>query len=137
MSFLVMVHFKLNMFNELETMLFWVNWMNNTLAGWVHFLPGTVIETFQYYSCNKQLFLNRTLNLNEIPFVLFQKKVDPFVSTMHLPHPFRSDNNRIVVFTEVGTSLWIPYYIKQYRCHWTSLIRIYSSISGGCSVYIH
>ncbi|XP_016108630.1 39S ribosomal protein L1, mitochondrial-like [Sinocyclocheilus grahami] len=29
-----------------------------------------------------------------------KKKVDPFVSIIHLPHPFKSDINTIVVFTE-------------------------------------
>uniref|UniRef100_A0A8C1KEP8 Large ribosomal subunit protein uL1m n=1 Tax=Cyprinus carpio TaxID=7962 RepID=A0A8C1KEP8_CYPCA len=29
-----------------------------------------------------------------------KKKVDPFVSIIHLPHPFKSDINKIVVFTE-------------------------------------
>ncbi|KAI4893530.1 hypothetical protein NFI96_011212 [Prochilodus magdalenae] len=29
-----------------------------------------------------------------------KKKVDPFVSTVHLPHPFKKDINKVVVFTE-------------------------------------
>ncbi|XP_060762631.1 39S ribosomal protein L1, mitochondrial [Neoarius graeffei] len=29
-----------------------------------------------------------------------KKKVDPFVSTVHLPHPFKSEPNKVVVFTE-------------------------------------
>ncbi|KAL7839584.1 hypothetical protein SRHO_G00262420 [Serrasalmus rhombeus] len=29
-----------------------------------------------------------------------KKKVDPFVSTVHLPHPFKNDLNKVVVFTE-------------------------------------
>ncbi|XP_028852258.1 large ribosomal subunit protein uL1m isoform X2 [Denticeps clupeoides] len=29
-----------------------------------------------------------------------KKKVDPFVSTVHLPHPFKTDINKVVVFTE-------------------------------------
>uniref|UniRef100_A0A672R076 39S ribosomal protein L1, mitochondrial-like n=1 Tax=Sinocyclocheilus grahami TaxID=75366 RepID=A0A672R076_SINGR len=45
-----------------------------------------------HYNCN-----NRTLNLNDFPMFLFQKKVDPFVSTIHLPHSFKSDINKIVV----------------------------------------
>jgi len=67
-------------------------------------LLSRVAETFHHYNCNKQLYLNGPLYLNEIQFVLFQKKVDPFVSIIHLPHPFKSDNNRIVVFTEVRAS---------------------------------
>lgn len=34
--------------------------------------------------------------------LFFQKKVDPFVSTVHLPHPFKNDLNKVVVFTEVS-----------------------------------
>ena len=30
-----------------------------------------------------------------------QKKVDPFISTVHLPHPFKAEMNRVLVFTEV------------------------------------
>ncbi|CAL1615389.1 unnamed protein product [Knipowitschia caucasica] len=29
-----------------------------------------------------------------------KKKVDPFVSTVHLPHPFKTEMNRVLVFTE-------------------------------------
>ncbi|XP_054630556.1 39S ribosomal protein L1, mitochondrial isoform X2 [Dunckerocampus dactyliophorus] len=29
-----------------------------------------------------------------------KKKVDPFVSTVHLPHPFKTEMNKVVVFTE-------------------------------------
>ncbi|XP_062874033.1 39S ribosomal protein L1, mitochondrial [Trichomycterus rosablanca] len=29
-----------------------------------------------------------------------KKKVDPFVSTVHLPHPFKKETNKVVVFTE-------------------------------------
>ncbi|XP_066510463.1 large ribosomal subunit protein uL1m-like [Hoplias malabaricus] len=29
-----------------------------------------------------------------------KKKIDPFVSTVHLPHPFKKDINKVVVFTE-------------------------------------
>ncbi|KAM9446395.1 large ribosomal subunit protein uL1m [Clarias gariepinus] len=29
-----------------------------------------------------------------------KKKVDPFVSTVHLPHPFKTNLNKVVVFTE-------------------------------------
>lgn len=29
-----------------------------------------------------------------------KKKIDPFVSTVHLPHPFKTEMNRVVVFTE-------------------------------------
>uniref|UniRef100_A0A3P9N648 Large ribosomal subunit protein uL1m n=1 Tax=Poecilia reticulata TaxID=8081 RepID=A0A3P9N648_POERE len=29
-----------------------------------------------------------------------KKKVDPFVSTVHLPHPFRTEMNKVLVFTE-------------------------------------
>ncbi|KAK3538782.1 hypothetical protein QTP86_015908, partial [Hemibagrus guttatus] len=29
-----------------------------------------------------------------------KRKVEPFVSTVHLPHPFKSDLNKVVVFTE-------------------------------------
>ncbi|XP_015220203.1 large ribosomal subunit protein uL1m isoform X2 [Lepisosteus oculatus] len=29
-----------------------------------------------------------------------KKKVDPFVSTVHLPHPFKTEVNRVLVFTE-------------------------------------
>ncbi|KAK1792382.1 hypothetical protein P4O66_012342 [Electrophorus voltai] len=29
-----------------------------------------------------------------------KKKIDPFVSTVHLPHPFKKDINKILVFTE-------------------------------------
>ncbi|XP_026787211.2 39S ribosomal protein L1, mitochondrial [Pangasianodon hypophthalmus] len=29
-----------------------------------------------------------------------KRKVDPFVSTVHLPHPFKNDLNKVVVFTE-------------------------------------
>ncbi|KAM6954492.1 large ribosomal subunit protein uL1m [Aplochiton taeniatus] len=29
-----------------------------------------------------------------------KRKVDPFVSTVHLPHPFKTDPNTVVVFTE-------------------------------------
>ncbi len=37
-------------------------------------------------------------------FFSSQKKVDPFVSTVHLPHPFRTEMNKVLVFTEVKTS---------------------------------
>uniref|UniRef100_A0A3B3ZJE9 Large ribosomal subunit protein uL1m n=1 Tax=Periophthalmus magnuspinnatus TaxID=409849 RepID=A0A3B3ZJE9_9GOBI len=30
-----------------------------------------------------------------------KKKVDPFVSTVHLPHPFKKEMNKVLVFTEV------------------------------------
>uniref|UniRef100_A0A3B5BN24 Mitochondrial ribosomal protein L1 n=1 Tax=Stegastes partitus TaxID=144197 RepID=A0A3B5BN24_9TELE len=30
-----------------------------------------------------------------------KKKIDPFVSTVHLPHPFKTELNKVVVFTEV------------------------------------
>ncbi|XP_061622855.1 39S ribosomal protein L1, mitochondrial isoform X2 [Phyllopteryx taeniolatus] len=29
-----------------------------------------------------------------------KKKIDPFVSTVHLPHPFKTDVNKVLVFTE-------------------------------------
>ncbi|KAI1900363.1 hypothetical protein AGOR_G00049190 [Albula goreensis] len=29
-----------------------------------------------------------------------KKKVDPFVTTMHLPHPFKTEVNKVLVFTE-------------------------------------
>ncbi|XP_023117731.2 39S ribosomal protein L1, mitochondrial isoform X1 [Amphiprion ocellaris] len=29
-----------------------------------------------------------------------KKKVDPFVSTVHLPHPFKTEMNKVLVFTE-------------------------------------
>ncbi|CAN9512670.1 unnamed protein product [Ophioblennius macclurei] len=29
-----------------------------------------------------------------------KKKVDPFVSTVHLPHPFKTEMNRVLLFTE-------------------------------------
>ncbi|XP_040897363.1 39S ribosomal protein L1, mitochondrial [Toxotes jaculatrix] len=29
-----------------------------------------------------------------------KKKVDPFVSTLHLPHPFKTEMNKVLVFTE-------------------------------------
>ncbi|XP_037115044.1 39S ribosomal protein L1, mitochondrial isoform X1 [Syngnathus acus] len=29
-----------------------------------------------------------------------KKKIDPFVSTVHLPHPFKEDMNKVLVFTE-------------------------------------
>ncbi|TMS04020.1 39S ribosomal protein L1, mitochondrial [Larimichthys crocea] len=29
-----------------------------------------------------------------------KKKVDPFVSTIHLPHPFKTEMNKVLVFTE-------------------------------------
>ncbi|ROL55422.1 39S ribosomal protein L1, mitochondrial [Anabarilius grahami] len=45
---------------------------------------------------NQPVYINLRLDMK----LEKKKKVDPFVSTMHLPHPFRSDNNRIVVFTE-------------------------------------
>ncbi|RVE68715.1 hypothetical protein OJAV_G00094470 [Oryzias javanicus] len=32
-----------------------------------------------------------------------KKKIDPFVSTVHLPHPFKTAINRVVVFTEDET----------------------------------
>lgn len=32
---------------------------------------------------------------------LAQKKVDTFVSTVHLPHPFKTEMNKVLVFTEV------------------------------------
>ncbi|XP_015229075.1 PREDICTED: 39S ribosomal protein L1, mitochondrial [Cyprinodon variegatus] len=32
-----------------------------------------------------------------------KKKIDPFVSTVHLPHPFRTEMNKVLVFTEDST----------------------------------
>uniref|UniRef100_A0A4W5PW01 Mitochondrial ribosomal protein L1 n=1 Tax=Hucho hucho TaxID=62062 RepID=A0A4W5PW01_9TELE len=40
------------------------------------------------------VFYMHVLNL------LVQKKVDPFVSTVHLPHPFKTEVNKVAVFTE-------------------------------------
>ncbi|KAG1958974.1 39S ribosomal protein L1, mitochondrial [Pimephales promelas] len=45
---------------------------------------------------NQPVYINLRLDMK----LEKKKKVDPFVSIIHLPHPFKSDNNRIVVFTE-------------------------------------
>lgn len=40
-------------------------------------------------------------------FFSSQKKVDIFVSTVHLPHPFKTEMNKVLVFTEVTTLFFI------------------------------
>lgn len=45
---------------------------------------------------NQPVYINLRLDMK----LEKKKKVDPFVSTMHLPHPFKSDVNKVVVFTE-------------------------------------
>ncbi|XP_073697325.1 large ribosomal subunit protein uL1m [Garra rufa] len=45
---------------------------------------------------NQPVYINLRLDMK----LEKKKKVDPFVSTIHLPHPFKLDINKIVVFTE-------------------------------------
>ncbi|XP_065123287.2 large ribosomal subunit protein uL1m [Paramisgurnus dabryanus] len=45
---------------------------------------------------NQPVYINLRLDMK----LEKKRKVDPFVSTMHLPHPFKSDINKVVVFTE-------------------------------------
>ncbi|XP_051540626.1 39S ribosomal protein L1, mitochondrial [Myxocyprinus asiaticus] len=45
---------------------------------------------------NQAVYINLRLDMK----LEKKKKVDPFVSTIHLPHPFKTDINKIVVFTE-------------------------------------
>ncbi|KAF7687464.1 39S ribosomal protein L1, mitochondrial [Silurus meridionalis] len=45
---------------------------------------------------DQPLFINLKLDMK----LEKKKKVDPFVSTVHLPHPFKADANKVVVFTE-------------------------------------
>ncbi|KAA0717276.1 39S ribosomal protein L1, mitochondrial [Triplophysa tibetana] len=45
---------------------------------------------------NQPVYINLCLDMK----LEKKKKVEPFVSTMYLPHPFKTDNNKVVVFTE-------------------------------------
>ncbi|XP_051974658.1 39S ribosomal protein L1, mitochondrial [Xyrauchen texanus] len=45
---------------------------------------------------NQPVYINLRLDMK----LEKKKKVDPFVSTIHIPHPFKTDINKIVVFTE-------------------------------------
>lgn len=44
---------------------------------------------------------------NWIFFSSSQKKVDPFISTVQLPHPFKTGMNKVLVFTEVHTCIYL------------------------------
>lgn len=57
-------------------------------------------QIFLLYSCS----IAGVVTHNKLLcFSSLQKKVDPFVSTVHLPHAFKAEMNRVLVFTEVKT----------------------------------
>ncbi|XP_056312972.1 39S ribosomal protein L1, mitochondrial [Danio aesculapii] len=58
-----------------------------------------MLKSFQkldFSAENQPVYINLRLNMK----LEKKRKVDPFVSTIHLPHPFKSDINKVVVFTE-------------------------------------
>ncbi|KAJ8285335.1 hypothetical protein GJAV_G00025660 [Gymnothorax javanicus] len=64
--------------------------------------PGTAVDMLKSFqeieltSPTQGIFLNLKLDMK----LEKKKKVDPFVSTVHLPHPFKKEINKVLVFTE-------------------------------------
>ncbi|XP_036383757.1 39S ribosomal protein L1, mitochondrial [Megalops cyprinoides] len=53
-------------------------------------------QRLEFTEPDQPVYLNLKLDMK----LEKKKKVDPFVSTVHLPHPFKTEPNRVVVFTE-------------------------------------
>ncbi|XP_070295859.1 large ribosomal subunit protein uL1m [Salvelinus sp. IW2-2015] len=54
-------------------------------------------QTLDYTTLDQPVYINLKLDMK----LEKKKKVDPFVSTVHLPHPFKTEVNKVAVFTEV------------------------------------
>ncbi|XP_052316891.1 39S ribosomal protein L1, mitochondrial isoform X1 [Oncorhynchus keta] len=53
-------------------------------------------QTLDYTTTDQPVYINLKLDMK----LEKKKKVDPFVSTVHLPHPFKTEVNKVAVFTE-------------------------------------
>lgn len=53
-------------------------------------------QVLDFTSPQQPVYIDLQLNMK----LEKKKKVDPFVSTVHLPHPFRTETNKVLVFTE-------------------------------------
>ncbi|KAF7205298.1 large ribosomal subunit protein uL1m [Nothobranchius furzeri] len=53
-------------------------------------------QELDFTPSNQPVYVNLKLDMQ----LEKKKKVDPFVSVVHLPHPFRTDPNKVLVFTE-------------------------------------
>lgn len=56
-----------------------------------------ILWSSHFYNCTHWTFLSSS-----------QRKVDAFISTVHLPHPFKTEMNKVLVFTEVKSFLNLP-----------------------------
>ncbi|KAG5841128.1 39S ribosomal protein L1, mitochondrial [Anguilla anguilla] len=64
--------------------------------------PGTAVDMLKSFqridltSPKQPVYIDLKLDMK----LEKKKKVDPFVSTVHLPHPFKTEMNKVLVFTE-------------------------------------